>query len=96
MHRRKEYLIYPPNYVPGDGYQKRFSVLQAKKLCLKMGHGAHIRVSVFNYPAKFQPWKSCTNDPEKGWVYAYCENLSDYTVIFGGINDLRDVFGEDK
>ena len=69
MHRRKEYLIYPPNYVPGGGYKKRFSVLQAKKLCLKMGCGAGIDVHIHIHPGPFKSWVSSFNEPSKGYVY---------------------------
>jgi hypothetical protein len=32
--------VYPPCYRPGDGYKVVYSVLQAKKVALKMGPGA--------------------------------------------------------
>lgn len=56
MHRRKRFLIYPPNYTPGDGYVVRFSKRQAWKVAVKMGVGASVDVAVHLHPGKHKHW----------------------------------------
>jgi hypothetical protein len=58
MHRRKRFLIYPPNYQPGDGYLVRYSKFQAWKAGVRLGAGAAIDVSVHTHPAPFKNWTS--------------------------------------
>jgi hypothetical protein len=58
MHTRKQFLIYPPNYKPGDGFETRYSKFQAWKVALKMGEGAEIDVCVHKHPARFHDWVS--------------------------------------
>ncbi|MGZ8953864.1 MAG: hypothetical protein ACXW0Q_04205 [Methylovulum sp.] len=58
MHRRKRFLIYPPNYKPGDGFLVRHSKLQAWKAATRMGVGACVDVSVHTHPGRRQPWNS--------------------------------------
>ena len=61
MHTRKQYLIYPPNYKPGDGYKVRYSKWQAWKLAMNMGAGAEIDVWVSHHPARCQGSVSSSN-----------------------------------
>lgn len=35
MHRRKKYVVYPPNYKPGDGFVIRKSKFQAWKTAVR-------------------------------------------------------------
>lgn len=63
MHRRKKFLIYPPNYTPGDGYQVRHSRLQAWKAAVRMGEGASVDVSTQTHPAPHANWISSSSRP---------------------------------
>lgn len=57
MHRRKHYLIYPPNYRPGtDRFHRAHSRLQATKLARKLGAGSEIDVYVQRHPGKRKQW----------------------------------------
>ena len=58
MHRRKQFLIYPPNYKPGDGYKVRYSKRQAWKVAVRMGVGASVDVSVHIHPGRCEGWIS--------------------------------------
>ena len=59
-HRRKLYVVYPPDYQPGDGYKKRFSRLQATKTAARMGEGASILCWVHIHPSPRKEWRSAT------------------------------------
>ena len=41
---RKRFVVYKPNYKPGDGYKIVYSWFQAIKLCKKWGIGSQICV----------------------------------------------------
>ncbi len=58
MHRRKQFLIYPPNYQPGDGYKVRHSKRQAWKCAVRMGAGAGVDVAVCIHPGRGKGWVS--------------------------------------
>lgn len=58
MHKRKQYLVYPPNYKPGDGYKVRYSRVQAWKAAVRMGEGASVDVCTHTHPAKRTFWNS--------------------------------------
>ncbi len=58
MHVRKKYLIYPPNYRPGDGYVTRHSKFQAWKVAVRMGAGAAVDVSVQRHRSPRIMWYS--------------------------------------
>lgn len=62
MHKRKQFLIYPSNYKPGDGYKTCSSKFQAKKIAkkiaVKSGNGASIGVHVRTYEKPFSDWVS--------------------------------------
>ena len=58
MHKRKKFLIYPPNYKPGDGFKVRHSKFQAWKVAMRMGIGAGIDVCVHIHPAARKNWTS--------------------------------------
>ncbi len=66
MHRRKTFLIYPPNYKPGDGYKVRHSKFQAWKVAVRMGAGASVDVCVQIHPAARKNWISSTG-PAPVW-----------------------------
>jgi hypothetical protein len=61
-HRRKQFLVYPPEYSPHSGkrYKVRFSKRQAWKLAAKLGAGASIDVNVTHHPARATHWNSST------------------------------------
>ena len=58
MHTRKKFLIYPPEYKPGDGYKIRYSKLQAWKVAVKLGAGAFIDEEVYKHPKRCHAWTS--------------------------------------
>ncbi len=58
MHRRKRFLIYPPDYQPGDGYIIRYSKYQAWKSAIKLGAGSAIDIRIHIHPAPFKGWIS--------------------------------------
>lgn len=58
MHKRKKFLIYPPNYKPGDGYKTCSSKLQAWKIAVKLGEGAGVDVCVQTHDKPFSGWTS--------------------------------------
>lgn len=62
MHRRKEFTVYPPDYVPGDGYKSFKSLGKAKKQAYKFGKGATIFVGVNKHRQAFQPSFYFSND----------------------------------
>jgi hypothetical protein len=66
MHRRKKFLIYPPNYKPGEGYKVRHSKFQAWKEAVRMGAGAGVDVCVQIHPAARKNWISSTG-PTPVW-----------------------------
>lgn len=55
-HRRKTFVVYPPNYKPGDGFKKVRSKRQAWKVANKPGCEVH--ESIQTHPAPFKPWIS--------------------------------------
>jgi hypothetical protein len=57
-HSRKAFLIYPPNYMPGDGYKVRYSKRQAWKVAVRMGEGASVDVCTQHHPAPRKSWVS--------------------------------------
>lgn len=61
MHTRKQYLVYRPNYVPGDGYSTVYSKLQALKLALKLGDGASCDVNIQKFENKRTHWVSSSS-----------------------------------
>lgn len=58
MHKRKTFLVYPPNYKPGDGFVVRHSRLQAWKVASRMGVGASVDVDIQIHPARCKHWTS--------------------------------------
>ena len=58
MHKRKHFLVYPPNYKPGDGYVTTYSKRQAWKVAIKLGHGTCIDVAVYRHKRKHSNWYS--------------------------------------
>lgn len=58
MRTRKAFLIYPPNYKPGDGYKVRHSKRQAWKAAVRMGDGASVDVSINKHPRRHANWIS--------------------------------------
>ena len=66
MHKRKQFLVYPPNYKLGDGYKVRHSRRQAWKTALKMGEGSHVDVSVQTHPRRRAHW--IASDHRLLWV----------------------------
>ena len=70
MHTRKQYLVYPPNYVPGDGYATVYSKFQAYKIAVKMGGRASCYVSIQKFKNKRSNWVSSSLVPlwEIGYV----------------------------
>lgn len=62
MHNRKEFIVYPPEYSPGDGYESFKSLGKAKKKAYKLGKGAMIFVGVNKHKAAFQPSFYFSND----------------------------------
>ena len=58
MHSRKVFLIYPPNYKPGDGYKVRHSKRQAWRVAVRMGEGASVDVETQTHPAPRTRWTS--------------------------------------
>lgn len=58
MHTRKKFLVYPPNYIPGESrhYKECVSVRQAKKLAIKWGKGAIIYSNILRYEKKRTLW----------------------------------------
>jgi hypothetical protein len=63
MHKRKSYLIYPPTYTPGEGYEVRYSKLQALKAAKKMGIGACVDVCTQWHPVRATQWISSHQKP---------------------------------
>jgi hypothetical protein len=63
MHTRKAFLIYPPNYKPGDGYKVRRSKRQAWKEAVRMGEGASVDVQKQTHPAPRTRWNSSVSRP---------------------------------
>jgi len=63
MHNRKEFIIYPPNYKPGDGFKVRKSKRQAWKVAVKMGVGASVDVCTQSHEAPRTFWKACGSSP---------------------------------
>lgn len=63
MHTRKQFLIYPPNYQPGDGYKVRHSKRQAWKAAVRMGEGSSVDVETHTHPAPRTFWHSSTSRP---------------------------------
>ena len=61
MHTRKQFLIYPPNYKPGDGYKVRHSKRQAWKVAIRFGGGASVDVCVHRHARKHTGWISSTS-----------------------------------
>jgi hypothetical protein len=49
-HRRKKFLVYPPNYQPGDGYVIKYSKRQAWKVAVLFGAGASVDASIHIHP----------------------------------------------
>lgn len=57
MHRRKEFIVYPPDYVPlVDKYKMAKSKRQAWKLANRKGCEVHENIYV--HPAKHKNWIS--------------------------------------
>jgi hypothetical protein len=63
MHTRKAFLIYPPNYKPGDGYKVRHSKRQAWKVAVRMGEGASVDVAMHTHTAPRTFWNSSSSRP---------------------------------
>lgn len=53
MHRRVEYIVYPPNYSAGDGFKRAWSWRQAKKLVI---HGSEVHRCVHVHPRPRASW----------------------------------------
>lgn len=60
MHRRKKFIIYPPDYQPGDSFEVRYSKRQALKEAVRMGIDASVDVSVYIHPSRGKLWTSST------------------------------------
>lgn len=58
-HRRKQWIIYPPGYVPGiSSYKCSRSKKKAWRIALEMGQGAEIHERIHEHPAPRKPWCS--------------------------------------
>jgi len=57
-HRRKEFVVYPPNYQPGDGFIKVRTVKAAKKQCRKYGIGSSVMPWIHQHPSRCKPWQT--------------------------------------
>lgn len=58
-HRRKSWLVYPPNYTPGQHRYRTFhSKRKAFKQALKWGEGATVMDAVHIHPRARTPWQS--------------------------------------
>lgn len=57
-HRRKTFLVYPPNYSPGDGFKEVKTVKAAKREAAKMGSGANVTESIEVYKTSHSCWVS--------------------------------------
>ena len=62
MHNRKNYVIYPPAYKPGDGYVIRHSKRQAWKVAIRMGVGACVDVCTHKHRGKRTFWTGSTQE----------------------------------
>jgi hypothetical protein len=62
-HRRKTYIVYPPNYVPPMKYYLRYSKLQAWKLSRNLGVGAHVSISINRHPKNHAQWEGSEFKP---------------------------------
>jgi hypothetical protein len=61
-HRRKDFIVYPPNYKPLTGrYKIYYSKFQAWKAGIRLGEGATVVVSLQIHPAKHTMWISSSN-----------------------------------
>lgn len=66
MHRRKHFLVYPPNY---EAFKNKISYkvvksnLQAKKLAYKLGVGTWVVESIQSHPKKFTFWDASWSVP---------------------------------
>lgn len=58
MHKRKKFLVYPPNYKPGDGYKAYHSRLQAWKASMRLGEGTSVDVIICSYLGPRVFWNS--------------------------------------
>jgi len=56
VHRRKFFIIYPNQYIPGDGYKVRRSKLQALKCGIKMGKGSSVDVLIHVHAGSHKDW----------------------------------------
>jgi hypothetical protein len=68
MHRRKEFLVYPPNYDPMAGgirYRTFKSKRQAWKQACRWGVGTNIMESVHVHRAPRKHWES--SRAERDW-----------------------------
>jgi hypothetical protein len=69
MHRRKRFLVYPPDYKPGRGrYKVTHSKYQAMKMARRMGDGSEVDESVHVHPSRCKPWCSAGGTGRE-WVY---------------------------
>ena len=63
MHRRKQFLVYPPNYQPlavggGSRYRIYRSKRQAFKQAVRWGKGATVMDSIHVHPKARSSWQS--------------------------------------
>lgn len=62
MHRRKQFLVYPPNYQPLDITTTRYRTFKSKrqafKQALRWGSGAAVMDSVHIHPKPRTSWQS--------------------------------------
>ena len=65
--RTVSYVVYPPNYVPGDGYVIEKTLKAAERRCRKKGFGIGSDVVRF-YQTKNKRGGSTWNDPRQ-WTY---------------------------
>jgi hypothetical protein len=68
MHRRKRFLVYPPDYKPGTGkYKVTHSKFQAMKVARRMGDGAEVNERIRVHLKPRCAWTSSFNGRE--WIY---------------------------
>ena len=62
MHKRKRYLVYPPDYsfdrIPYKKYKVVYSRGKAWKLAKKLGEGTFVMLDIMTFPRKRSMWDS--------------------------------------
>lgn len=58
MHKRKKYIVYPPDYADDGNYMVCSSKYQALKKAFKLGVGAQVFYRIDHYAKKHMMWVS--------------------------------------